>query len=191
MAEAAVNVAEGFQGQVVTVNVAALPIRDVVELISLSGRKIGISPWVIGAVALGVTALLLKKTDRRKTAAFVVGTFIEAVCNQLAADAAQEQRGIESLRDVILPAPTRPTIAIALARQNDPLLATETHELIQAHFPDEPVVGGQPLPHRATRVEHSGRRSEGVSGEAIAQYAAGAVTVTVDLASTVTVIPFG
>ncbi|MGW3287539.1 hypothetical protein ACWDR3_23185 [Streptomyces sp. NPDC001002] len=146
-AEAAVNVAEGFQGQVVTVNVAALPIRGVVELVSLSGRKIGVSPWVIGVVALGVTALLLKKADRRKTAAFVAGTFIEAVCNQLAVDAAQEQRGIERLRDVILPAPTRPTIrqqvAITLARQNEPLLAAEVHELIQEHFPDEPMVSLQ------------------------------------------------
>lgn len=43
-AEAAVHVAEGFEGQVVTVNVAALPIRGMFELISFSGRKIGISP---------------------------------------------------------------------------------------------------------------------------------------------------
>lgn len=146
-AEAAVNVAEGFQGQILTVNVAALPIRGVVELVSFAGRKIGISPWVIGAVALGVTTLLLKKTDRRKTAAVVAGKFIEAVCNQLAVDAAQEQRGIEGLRNVILPAPAQPTIrqqvAITLARQNVPLLAAEVHELIQEHFSDEPAVSVQ------------------------------------------------
>lgn len=140
-AEAAVNVAEGFQGQVVTANAAALPIRGVVGLISFSGRKIGISPWVIGAVVLGAGVLLLKKEDRRKTAAVVAAKLIEGVCNQLAVDAAQEQRGIESLRKVILPAPTQPTIrqqvAITLARQNESLLAAEVHELIQEHFPDE------------------------------------------------------
>ncbi|WP_405861076.1 hypothetical protein OG407_24100 [Streptomyces sp. NBC_01515] len=143
-AEAAVHVAEGFEGQVVTVNVAALPIRGMFELISFSGRKIGISPWLLGAVVLGVGILLFQKPDRRKTATFVAGKFIEAICTQLAVDAAQEQRGIERLRDVILPAPTRPTIrqqvAITLARQNEPLLAAEVHDLVQAHFPDEPLV---------------------------------------------------
>lgn len=114
-----------------------------IELISFSGRKVGISPWVLGGVVVGASALLLKKPERRKVVAHVAGTIIEAVSNQLAVATAQERRGIEGLRDVILPAPTRPTIrqqvAIALARQSEPLLAAEVHELIQANFPDEPV----------------------------------------------------
>ncbi|WP_369042475.1 hypothetical protein [Streptomyces sp. Midd1] len=141
-ARSAIEVSDGHTGQLLTVNVAALPVRGAVELILFSGRKIGISPWVIGAAVLGAGVFLLKKEDRRKTAAVVAGKFLEGLSNQLAADAAQEQRGIESLRKVILPAPARPTIrqqvAITLARQNEPLLAAEVHELIQVHFPDEP-----------------------------------------------------
>ncbi|WP_327402362.1 hypothetical protein OG194_20990 [Streptomyces sp. NBC_01288] len=143
-ATSAVDVSDGHMGQLLTVNVAALPVRGVVELISFSGRKIGIPPWLLGVVVLGLGALLLKKPDRRKAATFVAGKVFEYILEELARYETQERQGIESLRKVILPAPTRPTIrqqvAITLARQNDPLLATEVHELLQEHFPDEPVV---------------------------------------------------
>jgi len=144
-AEAAVNVAEGFGDQTTTMNVAALPVRAMVGLITFSGRKVGISPWVLAGVVLGAGALFLKKPERRKTAAQIAGKIAEGLGNQLAVAMAQEQRGIEGLRDVILPEPMTPTIrqqvAITLARQNLPLLAAEVHELIQLHFPDEPKVG--------------------------------------------------
>lgn len=143
-AEAAVNVAEGFRKQTVTMNAAALPIRSMAGLITFSGRKVGISPWVLAGVVLGAGALLLKKPERRKTAAQIAAKIAEGFGNQLAVAMAQEQRGIEGLRDVILPEPMTPTIrqqvAITLARENRPLLAAEVHELIQLHFPDDPEV---------------------------------------------------
>ncbi|MFJ2649485.1 hypothetical protein ACIO1C_22515 [Streptomyces sp. NPDC087420] len=141
-AEAAVNVAEGFGKQAVTMNAAALPIQGMAGLITFSGRKVGISPWVLAGVVLGAGALLLKKPERRKAAAQIAGKIAEEFGNQLAVAMAQEQRGIEGLRDVILPEPMTPNIrqqvAITLARQNLPLLAAEVQELIQLHFPDEP-----------------------------------------------------
>jgi len=60
---------------------------------------------------------------------------------------AQEQQGVENLRDVILPAPSPPTIrqqvAVTLARQSELLLAAEVHDLLQARFPDDPTVSIQ------------------------------------------------
>lgn len=144
-AKSVLDIADGVRGQAVTVNAAALPARGVVGLVKLLGRQTGISPWAIGAVVLGGGALLLKQADRRKTAASFAITALEAVGTKLEAASAQERRGIEKLREVILAAPSRPTIrqqvAIALARQSQPLLAAEVHELIHGHFPDEPAVG--------------------------------------------------
>ncbi|QYA94404.1 hypothetical protein KZO11_12155 [Streptomyces anulatus] len=144
-AKSILDIADGVRGQAVTVNAAALPVRGVVGLVKLLERQTGISPWAIGAVVLGGGALLLKQADRRKTAASVAIKALEAVGTKLEAASAQERRGVEKLREVILAAPSRPTIrqqvAITLARQSQPLLAAEVHELIYGHFPDEPAVG--------------------------------------------------
>ncbi|MGW0864699.1 hypothetical protein [Streptomyces sp. NPDC002611] len=146
-AKSALDIAEGIRDQVVTVNAAALPARGAVGLVKLLGRQTGISPWAIGAVALGGGALLLKQPDRRKVAASFAVKALEVVGTKLEAATAQERRGVEKLREVILAAPSRPTIrqqvAITLARQTEPLLAAEVHELIYRHFPDEPAVDVQ------------------------------------------------
>lgn len=146
-AKSVLDIADGVRDQAVTVNVAALPARGAVGLAKLLGRQTGISPWAIGAVVLGGGALLLKRPDRRRVAASFAVRALEAVGTMLGAGVAQERRGVEKLREVILTAPSRPTIrqqvAITLARQNEPLLAAEVYELIQAHFPDEPEVSLQ------------------------------------------------
>ncbi|MFC8639843.1 hypothetical protein ACWGNY_21880 [[Kitasatospora] papulosa] len=141
-AKSVLDIAEGVRDQAITVNAVALPARSAVGLVKLLGRQTGISPWTIGAVVLGGGALLLKKPDRRKTAASFAIKALEVVGTKLEAATAQERQGVEKLREVILATPLRPTIrqqvAITLARQNQPLLAAEVYELIQAHFPDEP-----------------------------------------------------
>jgi hypothetical protein len=156
-AASAVDIAEGHQDQETTMIVAALPFRLTAELVIVSGRKMGVSPWLLGGILLGVGVLLLQKQDRRKTTTQVAGKVIEAIAVQLADGMAQERRGIESLRDVLLPKPSRPTlrqqVAIALARQTEPLLAAEVHELIHDHFPDEPAVSVQEV--RTALVEGS------------------------------------
>ncbi|MYU10658.1 hypothetical protein GTZ78_08110 [Streptomyces sp. SID8361] len=143
-AKSVLDIAEGVRDQAVTVNAAALPAKGAVGLVKLLGRQTGISPWAIGAVVLGGSALLLKQPDRRKAAASFAVKALEVVGTKLEAATAQERRGVEKLREVILAAPSRPTIrqqvAIILARQTEPLLAAEVHQLIYAHFPNEPAV---------------------------------------------------
>ncbi|WP_329101607.1 hypothetical protein [Streptomyces sp. NBC_01439] len=141
-AKSVLDITEGLRGQAVAVNAAVLPARGAVGLVKLLGRQAGISPWAIGAVVLGGGALLLKKPDRRKAvASFAVRAF-EVVGTKLEAGAAQERLGVEKLREVIVATSSQPTIrqrvAITLARQNEPLLAAEVQELIQAHFRDGP-----------------------------------------------------
>ncbi|MFE7622531.1 hypothetical protein [Streptomyces sp. NPDC057509] len=144
MAKAAVEVADGHRAQVTTLNAAALPVRGLVGLVSLAGRKVNVSPWVLGGLALGAGALLLKKPERRKATAEVAGKIFEGIGNQLAEGMVLERGGVEKLRKVVLAAPEEPTlrqrIAIVLARQNEPLLATEVHDLIHARFPEAPDV---------------------------------------------------
>jgi predicted nucleic acid-binding protein len=146
-AKSVIDIAEGLRGQAVAVNAAVLPARGAVGLAKLLGRQTGISPWVIGAVVLGGGALLLKQSDRRKVAASFAVSAIEVIGTKLEAATAQERHGVEKLREIILASPLQPTIrqrvAITLARQNEPLLAAEVHELIQAPFPDEPGVSLQ------------------------------------------------
>ncbi|MFJ2006709.1 PIN domain-containing protein [Streptomyces chartreusis] len=146
-AKSALDIAEGIRDQVVTVNAAALPARGAVGLVKLLGRQTGISPWAIGAFALGGGALLLKKPDRRQAASSFAVKALEVVGTKLEAARTQERRGVQKLREVILAAPSRPTIrqqvAITLARQTEPLLASEVNERLNRHFPDEPAVSVQ------------------------------------------------
>ncbi len=140
----AVDIAEGAQGQTVTMNAAALPFRLGTVLLTAAGRKLNVSPWLLAGLVLGAGVLALQEPDRRKATAQVAGRIIEGIANQLAVDMMQEQQGIAGLRNVTLPAPSQPTlrqqVAIALARQTQPRLATEVRELIYEHFPDEPAV---------------------------------------------------
>ncbi|WP_060880199.1 MULTISPECIES: PIN domain-containing protein [Streptomyces] len=146
-AKSVLDIAEGVRDQAVTMNTAVLPARGAVGLVKLLGRQTGISPWAIGAVVLGGGVLLLKQPDRRKAAASFTVKALEVVGTKLETARTQERRGVEKLREVILAAPSWPTIrqqvAITLARQIEPLLAAEVHELIYGHFPDEPAVGVQ------------------------------------------------
>ncbi|XHM66165.1 hypothetical protein ACE6JH_04885 [Streptomyces nigra] len=139
-AGAAVEVVDASWDQLLTMNTAALPFRGMVGLISYTGRKTGISPWVLGAVVLGVGVLLLQRPVRRRSVLRAAETVFEMIVNDLIVAMEQEQQGAERLRKVILPPPLEPTlrqrVAIVLARQNEPLLAADVHDLIREWFPD-------------------------------------------------------
>ncbi|MEU8534138.1 hypothetical protein [Streptomyces parvulus] len=142
MAKAAVDVTDGHQDQVVLMNAVALPVRGVAGLLSFAGRKVNVSPWIFGGLLLGAGALLLQKPERRKTTAAIASKIFEGVSYEFAEAMAKERQGVEQLRKVVLGVPSQPTlrqrIAIVLARQNEPLLAAEVHDLIQARFPEAP-----------------------------------------------------
>lgn len=142
MAKAAVDVTDGHQGQVALMNAAVLPVRGAAGLLSFAGRKVNVSPWILGGLVLGAGTLLLQKPERRKAAAEVANKIFEGVSYEFAAAMAKERQGVEQLRKVVLGAPSQPTlrqrIAIVLARQTEPLLAAEVHDLIQARFPETP-----------------------------------------------------
>ncbi|MFJ7189701.1 PIN domain-containing protein [Streptomyces bacillaris] len=144
VAMSAVDVGEGRQRQTITANAAALPLQGVAGLVGSAGRSLGVSPWLLGAAALGAGAMLLKNADRRKMTTTFFGNVIQVLGDQLALAAAQERQGIEGLRAVMLTTVSTPTvrqqIAIVLARQTEPLLAAEVHGLLYDHFPDEPAV---------------------------------------------------
>ncbi|MYS22837.1 hypothetical protein GA0115240_144896 [Streptomyces sp. DvalAA-14] len=142
MAKAAVDFTDGHQGQVTLMNAAALPLRGVAGLLSFAGRKVNVSPWILGGLVLGAGALLLQKPERRKAAAEVANKIFEGVSYEFAGAMTKERQGVEQLRKVVLAAPSQPTlrqrIAIVLARQSEPLLAAEVHNLIQERFPEAP-----------------------------------------------------
>jgi hypothetical protein len=147
VAQFAVDLSDGARMQRITGNVAIAPGWGAVELIKFLGRRTGLSPWLLGLAFAGGAVAVLWKPERRQA----VGKYVAPVFNSLAETMevamARERRGLEGLREVILPAPDAPTVkqqvAIVLARQRDPLLAREIHEHIRAHFPDDlvPTVG--------------------------------------------------
>lgn len=147
VAKSALDISEGSAAVAVIGNVALLPARGAVELVNLIARRTGISPWLLGGVALGAGVLLFKQGDRRESAMKYVGPFLDAFGEVLAEAKAQERRGLRGVGEVILPTPPAPSIrqqvAITLARQDAPLLAQEIHEVTRMHFPDAqvPTVG--------------------------------------------------
>jgi hypothetical protein len=102
------------------------------------GRRTGLPPWLIGAAAVGAAAYLLRKPERREAAGRYVMPVLQAYGERTQRAAEQERRGIQRIREVMLPAPTAPPlkqqIAIVLARQAQPLLAREVQEQMLAHF---------------------------------------------------------
>ena len=121
----------------------SLPLSAAIELIKFTARRTGLSPWLIGGVVVGAGALVLKNPERRKAAGKRIMPIVDALGKEMNAAAAQEQRGIQGLREVMLPAPAVPSVkqqaAIVLARQPDPLLAHEVQELMLTHFRRELV----------------------------------------------------
>jgi hypothetical protein len=115
-----------------------LPLSAAIELIRFATRRTGLSPWLIGGVVVGAGALVLKDPERRKAPGKHIMPIVDALGKEMSAAAAQEQRGIQRLREVMLPAPAVPSVkqqaAIALARQRYPLLAREVQELMLTHF---------------------------------------------------------
>lgn len=140
-AGSAVDIADGAMDQVMTANLAMLPARGAVELVKFAGRRTGISPWLLGSAVLGLGYLYVRKTaQRREVVNKVFLAFAESFGKLLDEAMTLEASGLAALREVILPAPSSPTIrqqvAIVLARQTKPLLAKEIYELLQEHFVD-------------------------------------------------------
>jgi len=137
------DVVEGSEAQQGTGVVAIAPGWASVELIRFLGRRSGVSPWLLGAAALGGLAYVLRRPERREAAGKYIVPVIEGLGQMLEEARVQQEQGLAGLREVILPPPVGPTVrqqvAIVLARQQEPLLASEVQDLIQEHFPDETV----------------------------------------------------
>lgn len=142
-ARLAIDISEGDSGQRSTAVAASLPVYGTVQLTKFVGGKIGVSPWILGAVLIGGGYLLLRKPERReKVLKYAIPAF-EFIATEFEEAAAQERRGVQGLAKIILPEPAEPSIrqqvAITLARQGEPLLAKEIQELIQGSFSDDLV----------------------------------------------------
>lgn len=105
----------------------SLPVSAAIELVKFAGRRTGLSPWLIGAAAVAVGAAVLKNPERRDAVGRRVMPVVNAISGEMSGAAAQEQRGLRGLQEVMLPAPAVPSVkqqvAIVVARERDPLLA--------------------------------------------------------------------
>ena len=139
----AADLADGSSDRLATGVVAVAPGWAAVELIKFLGRRTGISPWLLGAVIVGGAIVVLRKPERRQAAGKYGMAMLHVLAEMLEEARVQEGRGLAGLREVILPAPGGPTlrqrVAIVLARQEEPLLAREVQDLIEARFPGQPV----------------------------------------------------
>jgi hypothetical protein len=121
----------------------SIPLSAVIELVKFAGRRTRLSPWLIGGVVVGAGALVLRDPERRKTVGKFVVPIVDAIGKEVNGATAQEQRGLQGLREVMLTAPARPSIrqqvAIVLARQRTPLLAREIQAHMLGDFPRELV----------------------------------------------------
>lgn len=142
-AKSGLDVSEGASDQNTQAAVAVLPFRATYHLTRATSVKIGVSPWILAAMLLGAATYALWTPERRDKALKVAGAFVEAIGTELEKAMAQEERGAQIIREVLLPAPTAPTIrqqvAITLARQSEPLLAREIQEIIQFSFAPDTI----------------------------------------------------
>jgi hypothetical protein len=138
VAQFAIDLVEGATGQRIPVTAATLPVSSAIELIKLVGRRTGVPPWLIGGVVVGAFALAVRSPERRQAIGKYVMPVVEAYSKRFQQAMAQEQHGLDGLREVLLAAPAAPTVkqqtAIVLARQSEALLAREIQERIQRHF---------------------------------------------------------
>ncbi len=122
---------------------ASLPVLVGVEVARWLGRRTGLPPWLIGTATAGAALYLLRKPERREAVGRHVIPLLKAHAHRTEKAAAQERRGLQGIREVMLPSPAAPPVkqqaAIVLARQREPLLAREVQERMLAHFPAEIV----------------------------------------------------
>lgn len=71
------------------------------------GRKTGISLWTIGGIMAAGTAYGLASSQRRQLVGKYVLPAAEALMGEMERSAAQEQRGIAGLREILLAPPSR------------------------------------------------------------------------------------
>lgn len=121
------------------VNAAAMPVPIAVGMTRWLGQRTGVSPWIIGAATVVGMAYFLRKPERRKALGKIVIPLLEEHSRRAELATAQERRGLEGLREVMLPTPPKASVkqqaAIVLARQPGPLLAREIQEHMLEHFP--------------------------------------------------------
>jgi hypothetical protein len=135
-----VQVVEGADMQEAAVMVMSLPVLVVLGGGIQLGKAARI-PWWASLVLMGVGGYaLLRSSERRRVVANGAELFIEGIGEALSQAAAREQAGVHLLKRVRLEPAWPPTakqqVASVLARQRQPLLATEIHESIQRHFED-------------------------------------------------------
>ena len=77
-AKFAIDVLEGATSQRAHAGAVSLPLQGSVALVNLVADRTGLSPWLIGALAVGGTALLLRRPERRKAVGKYVVPVLEA-----------------------------------------------------------------------------------------------------------------
>ncbi|MWA02342.1 hypothetical protein F8568_022455 [Actinomadura sp. LD22] len=140
VARAGVDLQEAESKRDATSRVVALPLIGMMGLVKVAARRIEVSPWLLGGSLLAATTLFLRKPPRRKRVGQYATTFFEALAAEYEQATQLEQRSLRAIRLVMLSPPAEPSlkqqIAIVLARERQPLLAREIHELAQQHFQD-------------------------------------------------------
>ncbi|WP_137816829.1 hypothetical protein [Gandjariella thermophila] len=139
----AADLAEGVSKQNVAGALAVSPGWALTALVRFVGRRFGVSPGLLGGlVAVGAT-LLLTDSQRRTRLGRSFEQYgipvLEAVFTAIEEARLQEEASIVALQEVLLAAPSEPSVkqqvAIVLARQTEPLLASEVQALIRDYFP--------------------------------------------------------
>jgi hypothetical protein len=146
-AASAVDLAEGIGNQNVASNLMISPGWALTALAKFLGRQFGVSPWLIGGIIAASATLLLANAERRTRLGRAFEQYglpvLEALFTAIADGRLQEQAGIAGLQEIILAAPREPSIkqqvAIVLARQTEPLLASEVQALLLEYFPVDMV----------------------------------------------------
>jgi hypothetical protein len=121
----------------------SLPVSGAIELAKFVGRRTGLPGWALGLLAGSGVAYALWTPERRKAVSKYLLPALDAYTKEVSEAALLRQRGLAGLREVLLPAPTAPSVkqqtAIILARQREPLLAREIQAHMLKHFASELV----------------------------------------------------
>jgi hypothetical protein len=125
-----------------------LPVAGVWNSSGALGRRLGIPPWLPGAVLLAAVGLgayrLLLDPARRAKARDIGGKFVQTFSAFLAEQNRSKRDGLVGINTIIYSSrqedlSVRQKVAIVLARSPEPVLAAEVHGLIFDTFADDQV----------------------------------------------------
>jgi hypothetical protein len=141
-AASAVELTEGIGKQTAAAGLVISPGWALAAVIRFLGRRLGVSPWLVSGLIAGGTSLLLANATLRTRFGRTFEQYglpiLGSVATALGEARLQEQTSIAALQEVILVAPSDPSVkqqvAIVLARQTKPLLASGVQALIKDYF---------------------------------------------------------